>query len=126
MTARFPSFAAWIPRAASMGAALFFLGAAGCVRTEQARKPAAQASLVITRGQGAVNLTWASVRGQIYTVQMKNKSAPNAKWEFHPQAINLMGTGGEMRVVDTPPAGIIRQYRLHLFGVKGSSVGGSK
>ena len=107
-------------------AVLVLLASPGCVRTEEARKPAAQVNLVIVRGQGGVKLSWASVRGQVYTLQMKDRAKPGAKWEFHPQAINLMGTGQQMEMTDTPPPGINRQYRLHLFGVKGSAVGAGK
>lgn len=111
----------------ALGLALVLLfSTIGCVRTEQARKPAATANLVILRGQGGVRLSWLSVRGQVYTVQMKDRAKPGSKWEFHPQAINLMGTGRQMEVLDTPPPGITRQYRLHLFGVKGSAVGSGK
>ena len=125
MAAFHPLIAARLLRALGL-AFLVLLAPLGCVRTEEARKPAAQVNLAIVRGQGGVKLSWLSVRGQIYTLQMKDRAKPGAKWEFHPQAINLMGTGKQMEVIDTPPPGINRQYRLHLFGVKGSAVGSGK
>ena len=107
-------------------AALAWILAPACVRTESARKPVATVNLVIARSAQGTTLSWPSVLGQTYTVQMRDKSKPGAKWEFHPQGINLSGTGSDMRFVDTPPPGMTRQYRLHLFAVKGSAVGGAR
>ena len=45
-------FVSWCQKAALWCAAFFLLAATGCVRTVEARKPSAQASLVITREVG--------------------------------------------------------------------------
>jgi hypothetical protein len=96
----------------------------GCVRTVEARKPLASVNIAITRGIGGTTLTWKSVKGQVYSVQMKDKIRKDARWEFHPKGINLVGSGLEMTFTDQPPAGVTRTYRLHLLPVSGSKVGG--
>ena len=112
-------------RAALLGAALFLSGPTGCVTTVEQRKPAAQANLFITRSSAGVELTWESVRGQVYSVQMKDRNKPGAKWEVHPQAFNFIGTGGRMSLKDVPPPGVVRQYRLHLLPIEGIRAPGS-
>jgi hypothetical protein len=113
-----------VGRAARLLASLTLLSllAVGCVRTVEARKPIAQANLIITRGAEGARLTWESVPGQVYSVQMKDRNRPEARWEFHPQALNLVGTGQTMNLVDRAPPGVTRQYRLHLLPVSGTRV----
>jgi hypothetical protein len=106
-------------RAALLGAAFFLCGATGCVTSVEQRKPAAQANLFITRSSAGVELTWESVKGQVYSVQMKDRNKPGAKWDVHPQAFNFIGTGGRMTLKDVPPPGVVRQYRLHLLPIEG-------
>jgi hypothetical protein len=98
--------------------------AGSCVRTIEPRKPLASVNLAITRGIDGVTLSWQSVKGQVYSIQMKDKAGKDARWEFHPKGINLVGTGGIMTFKDQPPPGVTRQYRPHLLPVSGSKVGG--
>lgn len=120
LVAKSPQF-----RAALLGAALFLSGVTGCVTSVESRKPAAQANLFITRSSSGVELAWESVKGQVYSVQMKDRNKPGAKWEVHPQAFNFIGTGGRMSLKDVPPPGVVRQYRLHLLPIEGSRAPGS-
>ena len=54
-------------------------------------------------------LQWNSRRDRYYSVMYKSRTNP--RWQLLPHAINLRGTGEEMKVIDNSPGFETRAYR---------------
>lgn len=85
----------------------------GCVRTVvEPEKP--RYHLFVGREPKRVTLTWDSKVGVLYSVQYKLKNQKKAVWKFLPNGTNIRGNGQRIQLVDKPPRGVVRSYRLHL------------
>jgi hypothetical protein len=88
------------------------LAGTACVHQELA--PIRETTLTVARAGNDVTLSWIGTRGTYYSVMYTEARGARAKWNFLPDAVNILAavSGEPILVKDSPPINKQRYYRL--------------
>ncbi len=70
------------------------------------------APLIVARSGDTATLSWQSEAGELYTVIYADGRRTGVEWRPLEGAERIRGDGGEIRLRDQMPPGMIRYYRL--------------
>ncbi len=95
-------------------AGVAFCSLMGCKTIHEEIRPIRETTLTVARAGGDVTLSWIGQRGMYYSVMYAESRGGLARWNFLPDAINVLGlaSGEPILVMDRLPASEQRYYRL--------------
>ena len=88
----------------------FVLLTAGCVTEIQ--KPIAQTNLFTTRSGDDIRISWASRKGEQYSIWYSDKLGGGGQWTVLPGCERINGTGEQIEKTDRVIGGGQRYYRI--------------